>query len=181
MPYPVFFFSTCCKTAFNPRTESGRAEVEVVLSLPIRRLFIRDWVAITIIAALFLSTASTVWLVVERVRKPCPLYEEPEGLLSHAGLLLHDTDRIITGMIGKVVKSEGFDGKFLEHARKIYNIDDASFYIQKGENGRDSLRVGGLNKRQEAESPSCPWYSHLWSDGRARQIRTWFDRIYRRK
>jgi hypothetical protein len=52
-----------------------------------RRLFLRVWLASTLLGLLLLSAISTAWLVQRRHAHPTPLTEKPRGLLAYACLL----------------------------------------------------------------------------------------------
>jgi hypothetical protein len=78
-----FFSSTTPNTTNEEQPGPGVAAITTQQ----RRILIRTWMGMTLLALIGLSMLSTVWLIYRRRVRPCPLAEKPEGLLAYACLL----------------------------------------------------------------------------------------------
>jgi hypothetical protein len=132
--------------------ESAVQPVSATLMSPRPRLAIRYEIAAVLLFFLLASLFSTVWLLLNRISRPQPLGEEPAGIMSYVGLLLHDTDRNIAEMVRDVTTSDDFDGKFVQTAQKRWNIEEATFFVtETGEDKNVALRVENLRRRHDFE------------------------------
>ncbi|GAB1312103.1 hypothetical protein MFIFM68171_02313 [Madurella fahalii] len=133
------------RLAFRATADIPPGFTEGLLQRPQTRLFARPWFAGCLVGFTLLSLASTTWLVVWRHRRPCPLMEEPKGLLSAAGLL-YGAGPEVEAMVGDAAMSGGKNAPFLEMAKDNWSLDTAHFYLEPM-GDRNVLRAAGLEKR----------------------------------
>ncbi|KAL2135483.1 hypothetical protein VTI74DRAFT_8342 [Chaetomium olivicolor] len=136
------------RLGFQRRAQIEPGFGEGIVQTPQKRLFVRDWMGGCVIAFTLLSAGSTVLLVVHRRRRPCPLTEKPEGLLSYA-CLLHGSDAKVRAMLEDAVRIAGADEKPSDAAKKAWALQDAHFYLGRVSETRmpRALRAQNLHKR----------------------------------
>jgi hypothetical protein len=116
----VFTSTYLMATAMNSyvRLDSPEAINAIILE-PQLRLHVVVWVAVVLVLVLVLCVICTVLIWYSVRQNGTILTEEPQGLLSVAGLL-HGSN--LQGMVWEVGSSQGYNGKFVETLEKKYDL-----------------------------------------------------------
>ncbi|CAG2011472.1 unnamed protein product [Fusarium graminearum] len=96
--------------------------------IPTTRLFVVPWVAYTIIAFLMVILCSVVSIYIYLQRSPSIMTEEPEGLLSMAGILCNSE---LFTIAWNILHDSTFDGSVLELGRKRPEVMDRNWGARK--------------------------------------------------
>lgn len=116
----VYLTATAMNSFTNATTPSL---IDAIISESQNRLFIVPWIAILTLLVLLTCFICTIliWLSTKR---PTVLAEEPNGILS-AAALFHGSN-VLEDVVNKVVEEPGYDGRFVEKANAMFELDQAT-------------------------------------------------------
>lgn len=151
--FKATYITASAMYSFPPNSNPGL--VTATLSVPQTRLFVIEWLAGVSIAMLVLCLifAVLIWIVVQR--NSTMLDEEPQGLLSAAGLL-HGSD-----IFGKLVdgrcRTELFDGQLVKFVSGRYDVDKSTCILRrKPEHGHPVVGILNLEPDDGTEDQAQP-------------------------
>jgi hypothetical protein len=129
--FAVFTSTDLFKPTSSPLKGSG------VHSVQDTRLIVVSPVAYIILAVLSTAALLNISLFFY-ARQPSMLYEEPVGLVSFAGIL-HNSD--LNTMVTRLVQGPNFNGRTIEAAIKVENLDQQRYYFSETE--KRIIRLAG--------------------------------------